>query len=120
MTDKVRIYEYAGCSTCRKALKFLDQHNVPYERIPIFETPPTQEELRTVLVAVGGNIRKLFNTSGELYRDMKLGTKLDSMTETAALELLATNGRLIKRPFILVGNSGMVGFKEEEWKKQLL
>jgi len=117
LMKKVRIYEYAKCSTCRSALKFLDQHEVDYEKIPIVETPPTKAELKKMLASVGGNIRKLFNTSGELYREMKVGLKLDSMTESEALDLLASNGKLIKRPFVIFGGSGLVGFKEEEWKK---
>jgi arsenate reductase len=117
---KVRIYEYSKCSTCRNALKFLDRHHVEYEKIPIVETPPSKAELRKMLANVagdGGNIKKLFNTSGELYREMKIGSKLDSLSEDAALDLLAAHGKLIKRPFVLFGDSGLVGFKEEDWKK---
>jgi arsenate reductase len=113
----VRIYEYSKCSTCRNALKFLDRHNVSYEKVPIVDTPPTKAELRKMLAALGGNVKKLFNTSGEVYREMKIGAKLDSMSESEALDLLATNGKLVKRPFVLFGDSGLVGFKEEDWKK---
>src|SRR5262245_51737340 len=114
---KIRIYEYSKCSTCRNALKFLDQHHVEYERVPIVETPPTRTELRKMLASVGGNIKKLFNTSGELYRELKIGSKFDSMTESEALDLLAAHGKLIKCPFLLFEDSGLVGFKVEEWKK---
>ncbi len=116
---KVRIYEYAKCSTCRNALKFLDRNNVEYEKVPIVETPPTKAELRKMLEAQGGSLKKLFNTSGEVYRAMKLGTKLGSMGESEALDLLSSNGKLVKRPFVLVGNTGLVGFNEEEWKKTI-
>ena len=113
---KLRIYEYAKCSTCRKALKFLDRNKVTYEKAVILDTPPTRAELKTMLAAQGGNVKKLFNTSGEVYREMKLGAKLDSMSVEQALDLLASNGRLVKRPFVLVGDTGMVGFNENEWK----
>ena len=114
---RVRIYEYSKCSTCRKALKFLDNSNVAYEKVPIVETPPTKAELKKMLALQGGNLKKLFNTSGEVYRTMKIGEKLASMPESEALELLASNGKLIKRPFALAGDKGLVGFNEDEWKK---
>lgn len=114
---KVKIYEYSKCSTCRKALNFLDRHEVAYEKVPIVETPPTKAELKKMLALQGGNLKKLFNTSGEVYRSMKLGEKLPSMSESQALDLLASNGKLIKRPFALAGDKGVVGFNEEEWKK---
>ena len=112
----VRIYEYAKCSTCRNALKFLDKNNVAYEKVAILDTPPTHTELKKMLAAQGGNIKKLFNTSGEIYREMKIGAKLDSMTVDQALDLLASNGRLVKRPFVLAGETALIGFKEEDWK----
>ena len=116
---KVRIYEYSKCSTCRKALSFLDSHKIPYDKVPIVDTPPTKPELMKMLALQGGNIKKLFNTSGELYREMKISSKIDSMSESEAIELLASNGKLIKRPFVLSGDTGLVGFKEDEWKKEL-
>ena len=117
--EKVRIYEYAKCSTCRNALQFLDRNGISYEKIPIVETPPTKAELRKMLAAQNGNVKKLFNTSGEVYREMKIGAKIDSMSVDEALDLLASNGKLIKRPFVLAGDTGLVGFKEEDWKKAL-
>ena len=114
---RTRIYEYSKCSTCRNALKFLDSKNVAYEKIPIVESPPTKTELKQMLAAQNGQLKKLFNTSGELYRQLGIGAKLDSMTQEQALDLLAANGKLVKRPFILTGNTGLVGFKEDDWKK---
>jgi len=114
---KIRVYEYSKCSTCRNALKFLDRNNVDYEKIPVVETPPTKAELRQMLAAQGGNLKKLFNTSGEQYREMKIGTKINSMSESEALDLLAANGKLVKRPFVIAGDTGLVGFKEDDWKK---
>ena len=119
MTEKkkVRIYEYAKCSTCRNALKFLEKNGIAHEKIPIVENPPTKTELRRMLAANGGNVKKLFNTSGEVYRAMNISAKIDSMSESEALDLLASNGKLIKRPFVLAGETAVVGFKEDEWKK---
>src|SRR5579871_6708320 len=114
---KVKIYEYSKCSTCRNALKFLDRHKVAYEKVPIVETPPSKAELRKMLAFQGGNLKKLFNTSGEVYRSMKIGERLPSMPESEALDLLASNGKLIKRPFALADDKGLVGFNEEEWTK---
>jgi arsenate reductase len=116
---KIRIYEYNKCSTCRKALAFLDRKGAAYEKVPIVDSPPSKAELKRMLQANGGNIKKLFNTSGEVYRAMKLGPKLDSMPESEALDLLASNGKLVKRPFVFIGDKGLVGFNEEEWKKSL-
>jgi len=113
----VRIYEYSKCSTCRNALKFLDRNNIAYEKLPIVETPPTKAELRKMLAAQGGKMKKLFNTSGEVYREMKIGERIDSMSEEEALDLLAANGKLVKRPFVFAGETGLVGFKEDDWKK---
>ena len=115
---KVRIYEYAKCSTCRNALKFLDRNSIPYEKVAILETPPTHAELKKMLAAQHGNIKKLFNTSGEVYREQKIGEKLNTMTIDEALNLLAANGKLVKRPFVLSGDAGLVGFNEEIWKAE--
>lgn len=117
----LRIYTYANCSTCRKAVKWLDAHGLPYEEIAIRETPPTTAELRTILAAQGGELRKLFNTSGRDYRELKLGEKLAALSEADALRLLAGNGNLVKRPFLL-GSTGvaLVGFAEPAWRAALL
>lgn len=119
MSD-VKVYEYAACSTCKKALKFLESRGVSYERVPIVERPPSMAELRKMLACLvkrGGSIRGLLNTSGQVYREMKLSEKLPGMSEDQILELLAKNGKLVKRPFVMSGDIGLVGFKEEEWKR---
>lgn len=116
---KIRIYEYAGCSTCKKALKFLDQKKAAYEKVAIVDQPPTKAELKHMLSFNGGDLRKLFNTSGQVYREMKLGERVAGMSESEAFELLARNGKLVKRPFLLTESGGATGFKEEEWKKLL-
>ena len=96
-------------------MKFLDRNNVAYEKIPILETPPTRVDLKRMLAAQGGNVKKLFNTSGEVYREMKIGEKLKTITMDDALDLLASNGKLVKRPFVLAGDAALVGFNEESW-----
>ena len=111
----VKVYEYEGCSTCRKALKFLDARGVGYEAVPIVETPPSKAELKAML-KFAGDLRRLFNTSGVLYREMGVGEKLKTMGEDDALALLAKHGKLVKRPFVLLKDRGLLGFKEDEWK----
>jgi len=121
MAASYKVYQSAGCDSCRKALKFLDDHEIDYESIPIVDQPPTRAELDRMLEHLGGDLRKLFNTSGLIYREMKLGEKLPKLTPDQALKLLEKNGKLVKRPFVL-GRSrgrevGAVGFQEAEWKK---
>jgi arsenate reductase len=115
---KLKVYEYGGCSTCKKALKFLDARKTPYEKIDITLQAPSPAELRQMLHHVG-ELRKLFNTSGLVYKEMKLAEKLPTMSETDALKLLAANGRLVKRPFVLGSDWGAVGFNEEAWKSKI-
>ncbi len=112
----VTVYSYANCSTCKKALKYLEKQGVAAEVIDITSTPPPLEDLKAMLVAYGGQVRKLFNTSGQVYREQGLGAKLAGMTESEALKLLAGNGRLIKRPFLVVaGKPVAVGFDAAAW-----
>ncbi len=115
--SKLKVYEYSKCSTCRNALKFLDAKKIPYEKIDITAQAPSVSELRTMLSAQKGNLKALFNTSGEVYRAEKISEKLPKMSEAEALSLLSKNGRLVKRPFVLNGKNGLVGFKEAEWKE---
>ena len=113
----LRVYAYEKCGTCRKALKFLAAKKVAHEVIPIRQQPPTIAELRAMLAHVGGDLRKLFNTSGQDYRALDLKSRLPNLSEDEALALLAGNGNLIKRPFALTPKSGVVGFREEEWEQ---
>lgn len=114
--SQLRVYEYPKCSTCRNALKFLDQKKIGYEKIDITLQPPTKEELRAMLKHLGGDLKKLFNTSGVQYREMKLSEKVGKMSAEEAITLLSKNGKLIKRPFALSPTKGQVGFRESEWK----
>ena len=111
----LRIYSYEKCDTCRKALKFLAARGVVAENIPIRERPPSKAELKRMLGLVGGELRKLFNTSGRDYKALNMKDRLPAMSESDALDLLSKNGNLVKRPFALSADGGTVGFKEEEW-----
>ncbi|WP_221031827.1 arsenate reductase family protein [Actomonas aquatica] len=113
------VYTYAKCSTCRKAVKWLEAEGISFTEKPIRETPPSKAELKRMLAAQNGELKKLFNTSGGDYREMKLGSKLPTMTETEAFDLLHANGNLVKRPFLLTDTVGLVGFKEEVWAAAL-
>lgn len=114
----LKVYEYANCDTCRKALKYLDQRGVKYERVPIVDRPPTAKELNRMLEAVG-EVKKLFNTSGQLYREMGMGEKLQTLKPAEAIALLAKHGKMVKRPFVLGPGVALVGFREAEWQKAL-
>ncbi len=115
----IKIYEYAGCSTCKKARAYLDARKKQYESVPIVEQPPSVGELKTMLgylKASGKTFKNLFNTSGEQYRALKIGERIKSgMTEQDAIALLSKNGKLIKRPFLLTANGGATGFQAETW-----
>jgi arsenate reductase len=113
----VLLYTYAKCSTCRAAEKWLSGRGVKVETKPIYQTPPTVAELRRMLAFQDGNVRRLFNTSGLQYRAFGLAQKLPAMTEAAALALLASDGRLVKRPFLLGDTFGAVGFDAVAWEK---
>lgn len=113
--ENVTLYAYAKCSTCRDAVKWLRAHGVSFVEKPIYETPPPVAELRCMLRFQGGNLRRLFNTSGLEYRAQGLAAKLPVMTEADALTLLAGNGRLVKRPFLLGHSFGLVGFDVVAW-----
>lgn len=115
----LKIYTYANCDTCRRAVKWLREQQLAFTERPIRETPPSPAELRTMLAAHGGELRRLFNTSGKDYRDQKLGEKLPGFTAAAALALLAANGNLVKRPFLLGDGVALVGFDEAAWASAL-
>ena len=114
-----RLYVYEKCDTCRRALKFLAARCVKAEMIPIREQPPSKVELQRMLKILGGDLRKLFNTSGMDYKALGLKDKLPGMSAAAAITLLSKNGNLVKRPFLLTKASGTVGFKEEIWRELL-
>lgn len=112
--------QYPKCSTCQKAKKWLDAHNIPYTARHIVENNPSYDELKKWYESSGLPLKKFFNTSGLIYKDMKLKDKLAAMSEEEQLRLLATNGMLVKRPLIVDGDKVLTGFRETEWNEQLL
>lgn len=110
----MKLYSYSKCGTCRKAKKFLDEHNIAYEEFDITETPPPLAVLKRALAAKG--LKKLFNTSGVQYKELKIKDKLPGMSESDALALLASNGRLVKRPVAVGKDAVTVGFDPEEYQ----
>ena len=111
---------YRKCSTCQKALKWLEEKGIAFEERPIVEQNPTYEELKAWYEKSGLPLKKFFNTSGLLYKEMKLKDKLAELSEDEQLQLLATNGMLVKRPFVVGDNFVLTGFKEAEWTAKIL
>lgn len=111
---------YPKCSTCRKAKKWLDDHNINYESKHIVDDNPTALELRTWWEKSDLPLKRFFNTSGMKYRELKLKDKLPNMSEEEQINLLATDGMLVKRPIIVDDDCVLVGFKENEWEEKLL
>ena len=113
----VLFLEYPKCTTCKKAKAWLESNAVAFEDRHIVEQNPTAEELKTWWEKSGLPLKKFFNTSGLLYKDMKLKDKLPEMSEEEQIELLSTNGMLVKRPLIIGEDFVLVGFKEAEWDR---
>ncbi len=116
----MKIYCYDRCSTCKKALKWLDEEGIEYELIDIKGDNPDKETLERYYRASGLPLKKFWNTSGIPYREMGLSKKLPEMSEDEQLSLLATNGMLVKRPLLVDGDVILTGFKESEWEDKLL
>jgi arsenate reductase len=114
MKATVKVYHYPKCSTCKKAIAFLREKGIPFEDVDISVTPPSKEELRVMIERRGG-IRPLFNTSGQRYREGGFSEKVATMSVEEAVEAFAQDGMLVKRPFVLAGDHGLVGFKPEQW-----
>lgn len=112
--------EYPRCSTCKKAKKWLDDHNIEYTDRHIVEDNPSYDELKEWYEKSGLALKKFFNTSGTLYREMQLKEKLPAMSDEEKLKLLATDGMLVKRPLIVSDDAALTGFKEAEWAERLL
>ncbi len=113
------IYTLAQCSTCRDATKWLRARGVAFAEKPVRETPPTLKELRTMLAAYDGKITRLFNTSGIEYRALGIANQLPGLSADEALALLAGNGRLVKRPFLIGPGVAQVGFDAKRWAEAL-
>ena len=112
-----KIYQYPSCSTCRKAIKYLNEKNLEYSSCHLVEETPKFEELKELYEKSGLPIKKFFNTSGLKYKEMGLKDKVPHLTDEEALELLSSDGMLIKRPILTNGAKVLVGFKEDEWNE---
>ena len=110
---------YPKCTTCKKAATWLKENGVSCENRDIKENNPTADELKIWIVKSGLPVRKFFNTSGQLYREMGLKDKLAAMTDEEMIQLLATDGMLVKRPLLVGEDAVCVGFKEGEWEKAI-
>ena len=111
---------YPKCSTCQKARKWLEENGIEFEDRHIKEENPTYEELKKWHEMSGLPLKKFFNTSGMLYRELELSKKLPTMSEEEQLKLLATDGMLVKRPFVVNGDMVITGFRVAEWEEKLL
>jgi arsenate reductase len=111
----MKVYSYNKCGTCRNAIKDLEAKKIKFEVIDITENPPSKKVLKSAVKAKG--LQKLFNTSGVQYRELKIKDKLKSMTEAQAIDLLASNGRLIKRPIVVDKDKITIGFNADEYKQ---
>ena len=109
--------QYPRCSTCKKAKKWLDEHGIQYQDRHIVEDNPTAEELREWIGLSGLPIKRFFNTSGMRYRELQLKDRLPQMSEEEQIELLSSDGMLVKRPLVIGEDFVLVGFKENEWER---
>ncbi len=116
----MKVYCYSRCSTCKKALKWLDDNDIAYELIDIKENNPDGGEIRKYHELSGLPLKRFFNTSGMIYRQMELSKKLPEMGEDEQIELLASDGMLVKRPLLIGEDFVLTGFREKEWADKLL
>ena len=112
----IQVYCYSKCTTCKKALKWLDDHGVKYKLLDIKEQHPDEETLRQYHKNSGLPLKRFFNTSGMQYRELELSKKLPDMSEDEQFKLLASDGMLVKRPLLVNGKTVLTGFKEAEWE----
>ena len=115
----MKVYCYERCSTCKKALNWLDEQGIAYEPIDIKGEHPSEKTLRDAYKKSGLSLKRFFNTSGQLYREMGLTQKLPQMSESEQLKLLASDGMLVKRPLVIAEDFVLLGFKEREWQAAL-
>ena len=114
------LYIHTTCSTCKDAIRFLEKQNVVFTIRDIVKQPPSKAELHAMLTHQNGNVKKLLNTSGMLYREMNLSERLKQMELDEIITLLSSHGMLIKRPFLLGDKFGVIGFKEPQWHEKLM
>ncbi len=112
-----KVYCYSKCTTCKKALKWLDDNHIDYELVDIKENNPDEKTLRILHKMSGLPLRKFFNTSGKLYKEMELSKKLNDMSEDEMFKLLSSDGMLVKRPVLITKDKVLTGFKEDDWRE---
>ena len=117
---RMQLLQYQKCSTCKKAVDWLKEHHISFEDRPIKEQNPTEKELKEWYQKSGLPLKRFFNTSGNLYKELQLKDKLPGMSEEEQLKLLATDGMLVKRPLMIGEDFVLAGFKESEWAEKLL
>lgn len=115
-STRIKIYTYKKCSTCKSATNWLKRNGYEFNEFAIRDTPPSISELKSMLAYSNNNIRLLFNSSGQDYRALNLKEKISKCTERDLILLLSENGNLVKRPFLLGNDYGLVGFKESLWE----
>ncbi len=115
----IKVYCYSRCTTCKKALKWLDEKNVEYQLADIKEDHPDEKTIRELHKKSGLPLKRFFNTSGQLYREMGLSKKLADMSEDEMYKLLASDGMMVKRPLLINGDKVLTGFKEAEWEEMI-
>ena len=115
--EKFTFLQYPACGTCRKAKKWLEENNISFNNRLIVENNPTKDELKLWISKSGLPLKKFFNTSGQIYKELNLKDKLKDMSEDEQLDLLASNGKLVKRPLMVSEDTVLVGFKQEEWEQ---
>lgn len=111
------ILQYPKCSTCKKAIKYLEENNIKYTKRDIVQENPKKDELKKWIIQSGKDIKCFFNTSGIKYRQLNLKEKLKKMTNEEKISILSKDGMLVKRPLLIEDDKVLIGFKEEEWKK---
>lgn len=116
----MKFYGYKKCSTVKKAKKWLQENNINFEEIDLVDTPPTREEIKRIYEESGHDLKKFFNTSGVKYRELGLKDVVKTASEDELLDLLASDGKLIKRPLLVYNKKVLIGFKENEYKENLL
>ena len=115
----MKFYGYKKCSTANKAKKWLKDNNINFEEIDLIDTPPTKEEMKKIYEESGHELKKFFNTSGVRYRELGLKEVLKTASEDEMLELLSSDGKLIKRPLLVDSKKVLIGFKENEYKEKI-
>lgn len=112
----IKFYQYPGCTTCKKAAKFLEENGASFEPIDITQLTPTANELKDIIDGTNLNVDQLFNTRGAKYRELGLKDKIDTLSDNEKFDLLSSDGMLIKRPLAVLGNKVTLGFKEQEYR----